>query len=182
MKIHSEPTLERAHSLISNHSGVVFKPDITTLIANRMQQHWILLDGLIPSMRWLLWGKLTGCISPRVRKNMHVSIKTLQNVSLWVDGRGWLTCSLCCTEYRAILDDWSDKTCSFCRGPWNYDYVCETCSERFCLLCHLRHNYTPRFSLHVINSARKRTGTKQVGFSDETWRGTLDSLWNSVEC
>lgn len=72
MKIHSEPTLERAHSLISNHSGVVFKPDITTLIANRMQQHWILLDGLIPSMRWLLWGKLTDCISPRVRKNMHV--------------------------------------------------------------------------------------------------------------
>uniref|UniRef100_K1QX21 Uncharacterized protein n=1 Tax=Magallana gigas TaxID=29159 RepID=K1QX21_MAGGI len=71
-------------------------------------------------------------------------------------------------EYRAILDDWSDKTCSFCRGPWNYDYVCETCSEKFCLLCHLRHNYTPRFSLHVINSARKRTGTKQVGFSDET--------------
>lgn len=49
-----------------------FKPDITTLIANRMQQHWILLDGLIPSMRWLLWGKLTDCISPRVRKNMHV--------------------------------------------------------------------------------------------------------------
>lgn len=51
MKIHSESTLERAHSLISNHSGVVFKPDITTLIANRMQQHWILLDGPIPSMR-----------------------------------------------------------------------------------------------------------------------------------
>lgn len=65
MKIHSEPTLERAHSLISNDSGVVFKLDITTLIANRKQQYWILLDRLIPSMRWLLWGKLIDYISPR---------------------------------------------------------------------------------------------------------------------
>lgn len=92
MKIHSAPTLERAHSLILNHSGVVFKPDITTLIANRMQQHWIILDGLIPSMRWLLWGKLTDCISPRSTERSWMTGATKPARS--VGGPGTMTMSV----------------------------------------------------------------------------------------
>ena len=72
-------------------------------------------------------------------------------------------------EYRASLDSWSDKTCSFCNGPWDIQYVCRTCNERFCLLCHFRHNYTPRFSLHIIDSIRQISGIKETGSTEESW-------------
>ena len=72
-------------------------------------------------------------------------------------------------EYRASLDSWSDKTCSFCNGPWDIQYVCRTCNERFCLLCHFRHNYTPRFSLHIIDSTKQISGIKETGSTEESW-------------